>query len=474
MSLTPNIILIIFDTLRRDALGVYNNKEITPYINAFSKDSVVYENCIAPAPWTIPSHASFFTGKYPSQHGVHETCDKKVSSLIGQMKKVDCETVASYLRNRGYVTFGISANPIVCPQSGFDSGFSVFTGVDEKLITTREKKAIDATSQYGRNIREVVGNLMRRGEIAELIRLYRLYRGIRKRQKIMNYPLVKGGDRVATTISNISIEQPFFMFINLFEAHDPYTSYELSLFNNMPTQFADQFGVSMADLLGIRRLPSNTLNEIRQNYYLEAGYLDTFFGTFLRSIKDKKLYDDSLIIVTSDHGQALKERNYYGHGIFLYDEILEVPLIVKYPKNNVFSSNRGYQNLVDIPLLIKSVVEGETTSDNITKSITFSESFGVPQKVLIGSQRENLDKVRRAVFKDGYKLVVDFPDGMIEEFTYKKRPVNLLDKKEKLESMRSELDLLADTQRSQPHETSEFQPEEELEIMDKLQRLGYF
>jgi arylsulfatase A-like enzyme len=69
----PNIILVVCDTLRKDTLGVYGGPANTPNLKKFAKDAVVYDNCIAPASWTFPSHVSIFTGLYSGEHGVHET-----------------------------------------------------------------------------------------------------------------------------------------------------------------------------------------------------------------------------------------------------------------------------------------------------------------------------------------------------------------------------------------------------------------
>src|SRR6267143_1347962 len=122
----PNVILIVCDTLRKDVLGLYNGEAKTPHLKKLAKDSVVYENAIAPAPWTFPSHVSMFTGMYSSVHGIHETETNRTADLIPLNKKLDARRLADFLKSTGYSTMGISNNIQVSRFTGFDIGFQSF------------------------------------------------------------------------------------------------------------------------------------------------------------------------------------------------------------------------------------------------------------------------------------------------------------------------------------------------------------
>ena len=100
----PNIVFVVFDTMRKDVLQPYGGTANTPHISSLINDSVVYANCIAPSPWTIPSHASFLTGMYPSEHGIHETYDTKIPQLFGKMNEQSNNSVTTLLRRSGYNT----------------------------------------------------------------------------------------------------------------------------------------------------------------------------------------------------------------------------------------------------------------------------------------------------------------------------------------------------------------------------------
>ena len=107
------------DTLRRDAIQPYSNTVSTPNIFSFSKDSNVFENAIAPAPWTVPSHASLFTGMYPSEHGVHKepegTLADEINTIRNVMTRLRKENLFFNLSSQGYTCYGISSNPYLSP-----------------------------------------------------------------------------------------------------------------------------------------------------------------------------------------------------------------------------------------------------------------------------------------------------------------------------------------------------------------------
>lgn len=418
MKDTPNVILIVFDTMRKDASSIYGGYPLTPNLEAFAKEAIVYDNCVAPSPWTTPSHASFFTGKYPSEHGIHETREKKVPQLIRAMNQVKTLTLPESFRKSGYNTIGFSANGNISPKSGFDLGFNVFQFFDEggRVITDRRVLS-EASSELGLGAKEAAWDLLKRGKISKLMELYSVYRQTRRRMSLNDYPLIKAGDRIVQAFLDSSVEQPFFLFVNFMEMHEPYVRYE----------YEKKYLPIMLDLFKLKPIPNRVMQTIKRQYYLSVNALDTFFGYFIRYLKENGMYSNSLIIATSDHGQALKERGYYGHGIFLHDEIIDVPLLVKYPLGKQPNRSPGYQNLVHLPEMINATLEGGSIDQAITKDVSFSESYGYQNsldflsQVKHGAERMDLlsyfETPRKAVYKDGYKLVINGKAGDIEEFS---------------------------------------------------------
>ncbi|MDH2900762.1 MAG: sulfatase-like hydrolase/transferase, partial [archaeon] len=218
----------IFDTMRKDAIGAYGGPSSTPNLDSLSKDAVLYKNCITPAPWTFPSHVSFFTGEYASQHGLHETYEIKGRELWHRKDIVGPQSITEALKKSGYNTVGMSANPWLHPGTIFAKGFNFFTcDSKEERVSASEREAVKRASQYGKTPREIALHLISRGRIRELFELYSAYRTIKSKQKQNNYPLIKGGDKIARILRESIFEEPFFLFINFMEMHDPYTSYEL-------------------------------------------------------------------------------------------------------------------------------------------------------------------------------------------------------------------------------------------------------
>jgi arylsulfatase A-like enzyme len=477
MTDQPNIVLVVLDTMRKDVLGAYSGKARTPVFDMVAKDSTVYHNAIAPAPHTVPSHACLFTGKYSSEHGVHETYERKGPELLMAMNEVAFETLPETLKRRGYNTIGISANPLLFPGSGYDRGFNFFSTVEERGISTSDREAINQASRYGKGPKEIVWYLLMHGKINELVKLYSLYRNIKRNEKAINYPSVKGGDRIVHTLLHSKLEQPFFLFLNFMEMHEPYTDYEQRLSTNLANELPSQHGVAMNDLLGIKKIPDKILSEIRRKYYSSASTLDTFFGQMIDYLKKNKLYDNSIIIITSDHGQALKERNYYGHGIFLYNEIVEIPLIVKYPNSRILTQmESGYQSLTSIPYMIDNILENASNSDLLSKEAAFSESFGIPHRRLAPDVRRRFDISSKAIYKNSFKLVVSWPDLEVQEFEYKGKPVDPVEHRSVADSLISNLLEVFDVNHGKSTDGSSsisFEPEEELEMIERLRKLGY-
>jgi len=126
-------------------------------------------------------------------------------------------------------------------------------------------------------------------------------------------------------------------------------------------------------------IPNRIMNRIKNTYKNNVSNIDYYLGKLIKYLKEIKVFDNTLIIITSDHGQALKEKNYYGHGLFLYNEIIEVPLIVKFPNSFKFKTKDGYQSLVDLPTLILNSIEGNYI--DITRETVFSESYGLDYNI---------------------------------------------------------------------------------------------
>jgi Arylsulfatase A and related enzymes len=244
--------------------------------------------------------------------------------------------------------------------------------------------------------------------------------------------LDKGAELTNKLLANGSWESKFFRFINFLEVHEPYRNYNSKeVWDNVT---------------GIKPLSQKAMQNIRKEYIAEMEYLDGQIGKLISNLKKAGKYDNTMIIITSDHGQAINEHGYMLHSTYLYDELTRIPLIIKYPGSRKFEAKKGYQNLVYLPKLIKDVMDGGDDSA-VYSETTFSEAYGAVIVLPGGYKnreeyvRKTYEKVRKAVYKDGFKLTVNGTDGIIEEFMEGGKNIKVEDNKEKAKELLNEIDI---------------------------------
>lgn len=295
----PNLVLITLDTARADHFSSYGySRETTPNIDSLASQGVLFENAFSNSSWTLPAHASLFTGRLPYETG---------ADWLSPMSE-DNLTLAEALAAAGYRTAGFAANTsYVSPEWGLGQGFSHF---------------------------EVYGNLadlMTRtiyGKKSSLTLLPRLgYFEIpgRKSAETINGEFLSWLDR--------SGSRPFFAFLNYLDAHDPYLP---------PEPYRTQFStdVSRGDVINFqfqvpfRRKAEVSPAEIQQeinSYDGALSYLDAQVGALMNELAARGLQENTLVVITSDHGEAFGNHDLFGHGNSLYLESLHVPLIFYWP-----------------------------------------------------------------------------------------------------------------------------------------------
>lgn len=438
------MIVIVLDTLRKDALPVYGGKSITPNLEKFSQDSVVFQNAIAPSSWTVPSHVSIFTGLYPRKHGVHEDFEGGPRGIFRKLHEFRGNAITKKLKDFGYNTLGLSANGQISPGTGFENFFDNLSYYSSDYSSSDYRSQMNEIFRLGRSKIQIVRNSLMKGKVKDRIRFYASRKDYLMRRKILNYPLMKGADNIVETLINSHYGTPLFLFLNFVEVHEPLCKWEIRDGSRMHR-----------DLIGFNRISESRILQVKENYIQALSNLDKQIGRLFYDLKQRKIYDDSLIIVTSDHGQSMKENRkfpYYGHGNFVYDELTNVPLIVKLPGNKKIKQKQGYQSLTKIPKLIESVFEGNDEFD-ISEKAVFSESYGYsdnyynsiksgslfPKGIDMNEIRSRYFYPRRAVYKDGSKLTVNQLTGEIDEFLFNGKDVSPENKKSIVEDLSNEL-----------------------------------
>lgn len=307
VDVNVNVLLISIDTLRADRLNAYGYRahEVSPHIDALAEDGILFEQNITASPWTTPAHMSLLTSLNPSAHGVTASFRTLRKGVIGGAEyprlAADETTLAEELAAARYATAAFTAGGTVDPSIGFDQGFDSYD-------TSMLKLADDNMAQ--------------------------LFRWLEER-----------GD------------QPWFMFWHTFEVHAPYGRTRF-LKGTLPDPVIENLDTGLERVLDsirngspisrhVMRRHAETVQLLKRNgaytpevcellYLGGIAWVDDWIGRLVAKLREEGLYDNTLIVLTSDHGEEFAEHHagafYDRHGHSLYEELVHVPLIVKLPK----------------------------------------------------------------------------------------------------------------------------------------------
>jgi choline-sulfatase len=266
-----NVILYLVDTLRKDHLGCYGyGKPVSPRVDAFAREATLFRNAVAQSSWTRPSVASMLTGLLPRTHGVHRRPDSLSPGAV---------TLAERLRERGFRTAAFVTNSNVHRSFGFGQGF------EEYRLTP-----------HGR---DTAGNL---------------------------------NALTAGWLDTLG-KAPFFLFLHTIEPHTPYQP---------PPAFRERFAPGVPEELGrvrvLKELNSGKrpvtpglVRDLTALYDAEIAANDAAFGDLVDLLKERRLWDSTIILFVSDHGEEFHDHGGWEHGRTLHTEMLDVPLIVRLP-----------------------------------------------------------------------------------------------------------------------------------------------
>lgn len=310
----PNVLWIVWDTVRADRLGVYGyDKPTTPFLDEWAKGARVYEDCISPGSWTVPSHASMFTGLLPSEHGAEWD-----SEVLGD----ELTTIAELLQGSGYQTFCWTANPHVSKIKNATQGFEVEQHPWDPETIERAKQIFA----------EKLETFPPESEVRK--------RGADERQSAW---VLKAAGGLADEGLNAWLAQrdesrPYFAFLNYMEAHRPLIS---------PPEFREPFMTPeevvasyAADIdwistwsycFGVTDLDPVRLDLLAKSYDAAIRELDALLRVLLAKLEASGALENTIVVLTSDHGEHLTEHHLLDHQYSVAQVLLRVPLIVHYP-----------------------------------------------------------------------------------------------------------------------------------------------
>jgi arylsulfatase A-like enzyme len=326
----PNIILVVMDTAAARRCSVYgHSRETTPGLERIAREGVLYHSCFATSTWTIPSHLSLFSGLYPSEIGIKEHANQVPDAFY---------CLPEVLQQLGYHTVGISCNGLVGHQRGFDVFYDMDTPFfsegyhQDKLNTQFIRRATDR--EFGRlwyHLQYVFQKKRYLFPIQNILeRLYKKYcidlyyktsRATERTFKIAQH-----------LIKKYQGKKPLFLFLNLMETHWKYNP-PLSYNNIIDISIKERQELYQYDHQDfyITTLPAETMEKIYLLYEQGLYFLDQKLFDFYNFLEVQRVKDHTLLAITSDHGESLGEHGLWGHLFGLYNETLQIPLVIKYP-----------------------------------------------------------------------------------------------------------------------------------------------
>lgn len=391
---SPNITIIVLDTLRLDTFRKLN-RERGRELSRLG-DFVFLDKCIAPSSWTLPSHASLFTGTYPSEHGAHET--KTVKALDIEHIKLKRRTFVSELKGRGYKTYAVSANPYVHPVYGFDEfdvfkEESYFVDIWGSVVEVADKlKPLIAKyrNKFGSNVIRISTAMLRQDpnlffESAASGLMLTPIAAVKKfKAKLIDgWPIEKGGKNIVKKVRSMSPSRPFFLFVNIMEPHDPYTESRKTAMSWV-TPF-------------LKKRATGSLIALWKRLYTKAAKRGYSYAYSIIEDLVKRFGADQIIILTSDHGQEFGEHGFIGHGTVLHDEVVRVPMAVMLPRGLMTKPGNGYSSLVNVRKFLLSALDGKVDPLNalFSKEVR-AESFGIPAAI---SKVEGIDQKKLSSYE---------------------------------------------------------------------------
>lgn len=343
-----NVLLIIWDTVRARSLGLYGyGRETSPVLDDLADRGVTFDRAVVPAPWTLPSHASIFTGVRPDR------------LTVGWFTALDDSepTLAEVMTARGYRTVGVVANTIYASHEwGLDRGFARyhdFTVSPGELFLSSGLGRLIANSE---RLRVLIG--------------YHNVPGRRYADDINRDFLAWLDDQPG--------DAPFFAFLNLFDAHEPYLP---------PAPFDSVFGpqpqyrttlrhrTNSAEVAGKWKLSPEEVDRYVNAYDGSIANLDHHLGRLLDELERRGVLDETVVVVTSDHGEEFGEHGVFSHGFSLYQPGIRVPLVIVDPDSPGGRRITEPVGLIDLPATLLSLSDagagplpGESFADLVTGS----------------------------------------------------------------------------------------------------------
>jgi len=523
----PDILFIVLDTQRADRLGCYGRQvrdtgeSISPNLDAFARSGVIFDQAVSPAQWTIPSHASMFTGLYPSAHQLVQS-----NQVLGPGSPHRAEI----LKAAGYQTIGFCNNPLVgILNNGLKRGFDTFYNYGGAIpsmpdSTTRLPWPINWTlekyTQFLRRISYPIQNFFGRSDLAFRVSLNAWLTPLWSKLanfKGQNQRSVRDLSHMLRQRERKEQERPLFLFLNLMETHLPFWP---------PGEYIDRVAPYFRGDHEAREIlrrwnreayrwaapleqPLDELEErvLSDLYDAEVAYQDDYLGELFDVLAERKNAANTLTAIVSDHGDGLGEHGYFGHAFVAYEELVHVPLILHWPgqirpgkrMSGAVSTRRLFHTMLGAALpetgtsgalatqelrdlsLMKSIAgndpENNTAFAEIFPPLNYAKAIRKRQPELL--DRFRCLETRQAVVRENSKLIriSDWPEELYHLANDPLELANLAaDLPGEVAELNHEIEGLLSVTEGQKRDLpagSTLAPEADRQLVERLRGLGY-
>ncbi len=310
----PNVLWILWDTVRADRLGLYGNpRSTTPFVDRWARQARIYDNCLSIASTTVPAHASMFTDRLALEHGADNTYCLLPESL---------ETLPEIFRLHGYQTYLYSENPFITRETGFGQGFDSVAVPWEARWRSRAAEIIE----------QKIPMTYRNPQLSQLLR----------QEGIPPWALspcgILGEEVLCNWLEHRDRSRPYFAFLNFMEAHAPIITparYRSAMLAPADVHRSYAMNLTPAAIwrytFRLQDFSAEELEVIRGTYDASLREMDDIVQTLLTRLEKSGALQNTIVILCSDHGELLGEHHMLDHQYSLAEPLLRVPLVLHYP-----------------------------------------------------------------------------------------------------------------------------------------------
>lgn len=301
----PNVLFAVVDSLRADVIFGNNSFE-TPTLDRLRTEGLSFNSCFSQGISTAPAMTAMLTGRYPLDYGGHWYIQENQP------------TFAEQFQSSGYQTGAIHSNPYVSSGRNFDKGFETF---DEDIVDFEPDRHLEGLPD-------------------KILRL--TSRMIRLIKKTPYTPITEVNDRIEQWLDS-NDDRSWFLWTQYMDVHGPYLpGGDFSYYNKLRAEWLWR----KAAVRDPESVSKRQHEELWYNYRKEVEFFDQEFGTLLDYLDERGILNDTIIVVVGDHGDEFNEHGWYGHCNLPYDELITVPLIIRFPDSMTVSQNQRFDTHV--------------------------------------------------------------------------------------------------------------------------------